>query len=61
MSDTEMSAVSRTSLSREETGSVRDGPSQDLPLEEQVKELREERKQLTAMYDMVSIQSSAKD
>ena len=50
-----MPRVSRTSLSREETELlVGDGPSEDLPPEDQVKELREERDQLRTMYDMVS-------
>ena len=56
MSDTETLRVSRTSLSREESAGLlmRDGPSEDLPLEDQVKELRVERDQLRTMYDMVS-------
>jgi hypothetical protein len=54
MSESDAPRVSRTSLSREETELlVGDGPSEDLPPEDQVKELREERDQLRTMYDML--------
>ncbi|CAI8046665.1 hypothetical protein GBAR_LOCUS25806 [Geodia barretti] len=54
MSESDAPRVSRTSLSREETELlVGDGPSEDLPPEDQVKELREERDLLRTMYDML--------
>ena len=53
VSETEAQRVSRTNLLREES-SLGEGPSEDLPVEEQVKLLREEREQLRAMYDTVS-------
>jgi hypothetical protein len=50
-----MSRSGSRKMSEHETTAeeVTDGPSSELPLEDQVRELREERENLRAMYDMV--------
>ena len=51
-----MSRSSSRKMSEHETTAeeVTNGPSSELPLEDQVRELREERENLRAMHDMVS-------